>query len=434
MIETPLSSREIEILSLIAEGKSNKEVAIALSISLNTVKVHLSNIYQKINVSSRTGATLYAIENGIVSPTLPPDSQELENDNNTTDRFPSEKPLVVTKAVMPALAALVVLIVAFGSYLVTRTNSPSEPNPSLMVDFTTEDRWLSYTPLPSARSDTAAATYESKIYVIAGNSDQGISNNVEMYSQTENIWTSLHDKPTSVTDVTAVLVGEKIFVPGGKTEDGTVSEKLEVFDPRRNLWEEKASLPIGLSDYALAAFGGNLYLFGGWDGLRVSNKTLKYDPGVDKWFELTEIPSPLTSATAVQIENRIVLTGMVERTASKTYVFSYYPDRDLPGENPWEEGSSLLSTDSISCMFALLGEMYAVVNHEENTQFYIYHAQDDAWSMIGNNESLNVKGFQCSVIGGELFIFGGIKADGTHSDHMVGYKMIYSISLPGIIN
>ena len=61
-----LTSRELEILALIAEGKSNKEIAAELFISVNTVKVHVSNIFHKIEVSSRTEATLYAIENGVV--------------------------------------------------------------------------------------------------------------------------------------------------------------------------------------------------------------------------------------------------------------------------------------------------------------------------------------------------------------------------------
>ena len=65
--ETELSERELEILRLVATGASNKEIAAKLFISPNTVKVHLSNIFSKINVVSRTEATLYAIHNGLVS-------------------------------------------------------------------------------------------------------------------------------------------------------------------------------------------------------------------------------------------------------------------------------------------------------------------------------------------------------------------------------
>jgi DNA-binding NarL/FixJ family response regulator len=61
-----LSEREIETLKLVAQGMSNKQIALSLFISINTVKVHLRNIFEKINVESRTEATLYAIEHGII--------------------------------------------------------------------------------------------------------------------------------------------------------------------------------------------------------------------------------------------------------------------------------------------------------------------------------------------------------------------------------
>lgn len=61
--QEPLSPREIEVLKLIAKGKSNREIAELLYISEKTVKNHLTNIFRKIDVSDRTQAALYAVKN-----------------------------------------------------------------------------------------------------------------------------------------------------------------------------------------------------------------------------------------------------------------------------------------------------------------------------------------------------------------------------------
>lgn len=61
-----LTPREIDVLKLIAEGISNKEIAIRLTISEKTVKNHINNILSKLHLYDRTQATLYAIRSGIV--------------------------------------------------------------------------------------------------------------------------------------------------------------------------------------------------------------------------------------------------------------------------------------------------------------------------------------------------------------------------------
>jgi DNA-binding NarL/FixJ family response regulator len=57
-----LTAREIEVLRLVASGRSNSEIAAALVISEHTVARHLQNIFGKLGVSSRTAAAAYAFE------------------------------------------------------------------------------------------------------------------------------------------------------------------------------------------------------------------------------------------------------------------------------------------------------------------------------------------------------------------------------------
>ncbi|MCA9938587.1 MAG: helix-turn-helix transcriptional regulator [Anaerolineales bacterium] len=54
-----LSVREAEVLRLVAAGKRNKDIAICLNVSINTVEFHLKNIFSKIGVNNRTEACLF---------------------------------------------------------------------------------------------------------------------------------------------------------------------------------------------------------------------------------------------------------------------------------------------------------------------------------------------------------------------------------------
>ena len=62
-----LTRREVEILRLVAEGKSNADVARQLWVTEQTVKFHLSNVYRKLDVSNRTEASRWAQIRGLVS-------------------------------------------------------------------------------------------------------------------------------------------------------------------------------------------------------------------------------------------------------------------------------------------------------------------------------------------------------------------------------
>jgi DNA-binding NarL/FixJ family response regulator len=62
-----LSTRELEVLQLIVHGKSNKEIAIVLGLSVNTVSVHRANIMQTLEIHNTAALVVYAIRTGLVS-------------------------------------------------------------------------------------------------------------------------------------------------------------------------------------------------------------------------------------------------------------------------------------------------------------------------------------------------------------------------------
>jgi DNA-binding NarL/FixJ family response regulator len=62
-----LTARELEVLKLVAVGRSNADVARRLWVTEQTVKFHLSNVYKKLNVANRTEASRYAQRHGLIS-------------------------------------------------------------------------------------------------------------------------------------------------------------------------------------------------------------------------------------------------------------------------------------------------------------------------------------------------------------------------------
>jgi len=67
LTEEPLTEREVEVLSLVARGLSNQEIADELIIGERTVRTHVSNILAKLHLANRTQAALYALREGITS-------------------------------------------------------------------------------------------------------------------------------------------------------------------------------------------------------------------------------------------------------------------------------------------------------------------------------------------------------------------------------
>ncbi len=430
-----LSEREQEILRLVATGASNKEIAQKLFISANTVKVHLRNIYAKINVASRTEAAMYAIENRIVKSPAPEPEQVM---------------VVIDKPVEPEQSkaiwqqfwwvfGLLGIALVFGAAIVFGRNPVFGFRPDVEnVKMSEPQRWQELAPLPEARAGLAAVVYDNAIYAIAGETENGPSGLVERYDPIENKWTRLKDKPTAVTSVSAALLGEKIFVPGGELSTGTVTDLLEVYDPRKNSWEVMASLPRPVSGYALAAYEGRLYLFGGWDGEKIRNEVFIYNPDNDQWREGSPMTTGRAYAETAEANGKIFIMGGWDSRDKLNISESYNPARDKTGDIAWE--TELSPPDkyldfvlaSFADMIILLGD-----NHDEKAPYDLlyYSNQTRSWN---KQKLINVpeRFFQNAghaVLDGNIYLLGG-NSDHGLMDRFAAIKVVYSVLLPFTVN
>jgi DNA-binding CsgD family transcriptional regulator/N-acetylneuraminic acid mutarotase len=336
----PLSERELELVELLAEGLTNKQIAQELYISPNTVKVHLRNIYAKLKVSSRTEATMVALRMGWVELEGVTDEEQAslsadERDESGVEEgaIPQREPLMAPWKHIYLVVAIVV--VAFGSWLFwPREAAPAGPFTDRRPDVATwvpgqRSRWQELSQMPLPRSRFALVAHEGRIYAIAGETMSGVTSMVQSYDPEADDWTSGADKPTAVANVGAVAIGNRIYVPGGSLSDGQMSARLEILDLGSDTWLDGQSLPRGICAYAIAAYEGDLYLFGGWDGVSYRAESYLYDSEQGAWTTLAPMPAGRAFAGAGVVGERIYVVGGFDGEQELDTCQVYDPATDL---------------------------------------------------------------------------------------------------------
>jgi DNA-binding CsgD family transcriptional regulator/N-acetylneuraminic acid mutarotase len=430
-----LSERESEILRMVATGASNKEIAQRLVISPNTVKVHLRNIFAKIGVISRTEATLYAIRAGLVE--AAPENQSTQGiDSSVRAEDRSFAALLARQkwafAVLGGLLLLLILTFVFFGNSIRSLMIPS----SRLPEPTSVARWQQNTALPEGRKGMAVAAYENMLYLFGGETKQGVTSSSLKYDPADSRWIKIPDKPTPSSDTLAALVGGKIFIPGGRLADGKTGDMLEIFNPRQNHWETGASLPEPISGYALTAFEGKIYLFGGWNGSKPINHVYVYDPADDDWTQRSDLPSARAYAGAAVAGDKIYIVGGFDGSHALSDLLAYYPQRENSGESPWEKLAPLpharyaMSVSGLADMIYVFGGISDETSPEMLPPVH-YMPQSDQWLSF-TFPPLQIGAFPgASPLESYIHIFGG-KNKGDFSAAHLSYKAIYTILIPVI--
>jgi len=430
-----LSDREIEVLQLVGQGKSNKEIAVNLNISINTVKVHIGNIFQKINVASRTEATLFAIEHGIIkSPATPiPEIEAEVTSIEIVDEQPTPPNVFrryrwILLVFGLLLVASLYLLIAKPAFLMLQEPPPEIP----------QQKWETLASLNTPRSSMAVAIFEGKIIIIAGHSDSEVLSSVEMFDPTTNAWSALSEKPTAVYDASAVVIGEKIYVPGGVTQDGSPTTVVEVFNPRKNTWEQAAELPVAISAYGLASYEGQVFLFGGSDSTKVLDSVWRYDPITDSWHEGTPMPTARMFPSVLADAGKIYVMGGSDGESKLNTNESYSPYTELEKENPWQTEPNL--PEKLYGYTAIkLYDKISVIGGKSSVsgaidQFH-YSATQQEWLIANiNPETTSAISEAAYVLLGEyIYAIGGMVVEG-YLDSVSRYQAMYTILLPLTIN
>jgi DNA-binding CsgD family transcriptional regulator len=415
---TPLSDREMEILQLVATGATNQQVAQELIISVNTVKVHLRNIYSKLEVSSRTEATMLAVREGWVHVHGLEDRAGGEETSAEVKQAPLPSVLphlerwprisLAKRVSLVAATLLGVLVLFLPMALQSRANGQNA-DPIRGV-FPTADsgssalRWHTRAQMPTPRTGLAVVADQGLIYAIAGISNDGATGKVEVYDPGMDAWDLRSPKPTPVGFVSAAVLGDKIYVPGGVGAMDQFTAVLEVYDPAQDRWETHTPIPEALGAYALAVLDGQIYLFGGRNAQGYVASVYRYDPATDRWETLKPMSTPRGFLGAAAVGDRIYVTGGYDGKEEYKSCEAYDPVTDIwmPRAPMSLRRGGLTLVTVREQLYAIGGGMDGYLAFNER-----YDPRTDTWNRIESPVMEQWQGLGAAFISPYVYAIGG---------------------------
>lgn len=338
----PLTERELEVVKLVAEGGSNKQIAAALFISENTVKVHLKNIFVKLEAESRARVASIAQRNGwVISPALEPltaaslDTHAAASPGEAAPVAvvaPSEPIVIAPVPVAPnpeplppqplwrrIATMLVVLVTVLGGALslqAGRTRAqPVDENefsgpPNSGSASTVSSRWFSRAPIAAARTRAAAFGVNGKIYLIGGSLDRAAIGDAQIYEPARNAWREGPAKPTPLRLAAGALITTVIYMPGGTDASGAATNRFEALDTVNGVWLSLPPLPRAVSGHAVAADDAHVFVFGG----KISNESFNtdgfvFDLAARRWSRVKGLPIVRSQAASAVLDGRVYVMG-----------------------------------------------------------------------------------------------------------------------------
>ncbi len=441
--QTPLSDREMEIVRLVATGATNQQIARRLVISVNTVKVHLRNIYTKLEVGSRTEATMVAVRQGwvevpqqeIQAATVTAVAEATLEDASTIPVSPAlarperRAPISLAKRIGLVAASLLALLILFlPQVLQGRTNGlEADPIegvfPTAPAD-TSSSRWHTRAQMPTPRLGLAVVEHDGRIYTVGGVSSDGVTAKVEIYDPQADAWTTGRSKPTPVGFISAVVVGGKIYVPGGIDAARQSRDILEIYDPKSDTWSRGASLPEPRGAYGLAALNEQLYLFGGRGERRYVASVYRYDPQADAWEELPPLEQARGFLSAAPLGNQIYVIGGYDDVTEFDTCQAYDPQAGTWAScAPMSVPRGGLAVVSVrDHLFAIGGGMDGYLAFNER-----YDPRLDAWRSVQTPVTEQWRDLGAAFVYPHLYAIGGWNGDFLSVNE--AYQALYQLQI-----
>jgi DNA-binding CsgD family transcriptional regulator/N-acetylneuraminic acid mutarotase len=447
----------MEVARLLVTGATNGEIARVLVISPHTVKVHLRNVFDKLQVSSRTEASMLLVQRGWV--TVPGvgvntgDGSAFEED---APMVPEPEPLgdleaqprpwqlgIVTFAL--ALALAVLLLPAWIATPKSPMGLLSDSGQTLLGKPVLNNlpyRWEVQPPLSQPRSRLAAVEEAGHIYVVGGEGEDGTTLDlVEIYDLEKGQWREGAPLPAPRANLAMAISGDDLVVAGGSRIDADAPTSMVLYDDlarysrSEDSWRKGGKLPKPLAGTALVAHSEALYLLGGWDGEVMQDAVWRLPldqmdrAAAEDWEVVTRLPHKVAWFGAVLVNDLIYVVGGYDGRQELAEFATY---NVITGE--WQQLASLTTArggvslvyDGITVLALGGGWAGTVQNHER------YDALTNQWTTIDVPISGEWRHFGAAANEGSVYILGGWS--GAYLDSHLQFQSTFRALLPVIPN
>lgn len=450
----PLSEREMEVAQLLVTGASNAEIARALVISPHTVKVHLRNVFDKLQVSSRTEASLLLIQRGwVIVPGVEVTAGGDVAGKAAPLRLPDPSPLAdLPSAPQPWQLAGVglALVVIVAAWLLPGWLMTARPAMTLLSDggeprlgqpvIEAMPRWTILSAMPVAASRMAAAKLAGDIYVVGGEGAEGKTLDVvAVYTPNAGQWRTAAPLPAPRANLGLSLVGEGLVVAGGNRLELSapggvlIYDDMVRYDRATDSWQAAGKLPLPLAGAALVTQGNALYLLGGWNGQSVDDRVWRLPlaqvdvatPG--DWALITHLPRAAGWLGAVTVGQTIYVAGGYDGRTELADFQAWEVSRGA-----WQQLASLtaprgglgLVYDDLTVVAVGGGWTRAIQTHER------YDALTNQWLTIPSPIQGEWRNLAAVADKGNIYLFGGWGGD--YLDTQLQYQSTFRALLPAI--
>lgn len=459
--ENPLSEREMEVARLLVTGATNGEIARVLVISPHTVKVHLRNVFDKLQVSSRTEASMLLVKRGwVVVPgveiggaeedeSLPiPEPEPLAN--LEAEPRPWQLGIVIAALALALAALLLPAWISTPKSLVGLLSDSGQMSFGKPVLTNVPNRWKVQPPLSQPRSRMAAVEVDGRIYVVGGEGEDGTPLDlVEIFELGSQEWREGAPLPSPRANLAMAISGEELIVAGGSTiqanaaPTGTVTANTSLtlyddmarYNRTNDSWAPAGKLPMPLAGTALAADEEYLYLVGGWDGKEMRDEIWRLplarldDATAADWEVVSHMPKAEAWFGSVLVDNLLYIVGGYDGRNELADFATYNVDSGewrflAPLSTP--RGGVNLVYDGNTVLALGGGWTNTIQNHER------YDAPTNQWTTIESPITGEWRHFGAAANEGNVYILGGW--GGAYLDSHLQFQSTFRALLPAVPN